>query len=49
MKHRRENAERFSNAACREENNVMDARNIKMSITETFYKGVMMMMMICVE
>jgi hypothetical protein len=43
VKQRSENAERsFSNAACREENIVGNARNIEMINTETFYKLVMM-------
>jgi hypothetical protein len=38
-----ENAEQsFSNAACIEENIVVDARNIEINNTETFYKFVMM-------
>ena len=46
MKHRSENAERsFSNAVCREENIVVDARSIKINITETLYKGVMMILL----
>jgi hypothetical protein len=43
MKHRSENAERsFSNAACREENIVVDVRNIKINIAEILCKDVMM-------
>jgi hypothetical protein len=45
MKLRSENAERsLSTAACREEKIVVDVRNIKMNISETFCKGVMLMM-----